>query len=321
MRYPPEYKSNNRFYDFYTNPGAGGRYYSQYHRNYEDLYKRLTGGARRQSGSDATNAFSTVTAGGGVPQNVLDYYTRATGEYRPRSVDPQAAIEAARQPIEAQRNEQFSAVNARLGRLGGMGGTPHALGLGRVAQQSANEIAAMTQSNLLNAAKFNISSELAAEKMRRDAELAAASGLLGAQQSDYDRALRAALANQETTMRYDLSNADRLASLAARLAELGYGGEQAEFERDWRTGERIGTQSWQSGERMSDRDWQTRERLGTQSWQSGEREKGQDWQRRFAHDEWLRRLGINPYTFDERDDPLDALWRRRNKYQQFWRSW
>lgn len=222
-----------RFGPGFANPQYGGRFTRGFHRSYEDLLQRILN--RDNEFEEARKYISSGTGeiGSGVPRETTDYFKRATGAYTPRAVDPEAAIRSAIAPIESRRQEQFSAVMQRLGKLGGMGGTPHALGLGRVAQQSAQDIAALTNQYLFDASKFNVSTELEAEKMRRDAEMRAGQALLDAAMQDYERKLRAGQTLGEWTSR----RGERLAGLAGTLAGLAHAGEQSGLERDWRSSE------------------------------------------------------------------------------------
>lgn len=217
-----------------NNPNFGGRYYRGYHQNYEELLKRILG----SQSPDMESARGYLRAGAGavgsgVPQETRDYFGRATSPYTPRAVDPETAIKSGMAPIESRRQEQFSAVMQKLGRLGGMGGTPQALGLGRVAQQSAQDIAALTNQYLYDASKFNVGTELEAERMRREAEMRAGQALLDAARDEYERQLRAAALSGE----WDMRRGERLSGLTATLAGLAQSGQESDIEKTWRSAE------------------------------------------------------------------------------------
>lgn len=134
-----------------------------------------------------------------------------------------------------------------------------------------------------------------------------------------------------------------IAAGAAQRAALDYamplvGHAQDTFNqrehRGWQTGERLGSQDWQSGERALDRthdftmqdnrqswqsgesaldrDWRTGERLGQQEWQSGESALDRDWRT----DE---RLGQQAWQSGE--SAIDRDWRTDERLgTQDWQS-
>lgn len=80
--------------------------------------------------------------------------------YSFKSVDPEAAINAARGPIQTEMQRGFAEAGARYGAAGALNSQSYAeFGLGKAAGRASEDIASMTEAALYDASKFNRSLE------------------------------------------------------------------------------------------------------------------------------------------------------------------
>jgi len=113
---------------------------------------------------------------GDTNPNIGDFETsqiKLPDEYREdpysfKSVDPEAAIQAAKAPIETEMQRNFAQAGARYGAAGALTSQPYAeFGLGKASARASENIAAMTEQAMLDASKFNRSLEASMEEGRR----------------------------------------------------------------------------------------------------------------------------------------------------------
>ncbi len=100
------------------------------------------------------------------PINLPEAYNE--DPYQFKSVDPASAINAAKAPIESQKQREFAEAGARYGAGGGLQSSSYAeFGLGKASARAAENIASMTEQALYDASKFNTEMEAQMENARR----------------------------------------------------------------------------------------------------------------------------------------------------------
>ena len=89
-------------------------------------------------------------------------------------VDPSALINSYTPLLQQQANQDFAGAGARFGRSGMLGSGAYMTALGTVAGQQANQMANLTQQNLLQTGEFNANQQMTAAQANQNASLQAA---------------------------------------------------------------------------------------------------------------------------------------------------